>query len=431
MSQGSLLGDFSKRFGLKKETEKELEKDEIKDLVSEQIVEKEDIPKEEKEEISAAEKVIYDSFLGKILEDEGITDIGYNGTDLWVQHNHKGKYRYSEQPTKEEVKTLLYQIANVQDKEFTKSEPRLETEIGLLRVNAMHERVSPDGISFAIRVSRPRLAIGSIKDMTAYGSEDVEGLLRVLIKSGSNLVISGETGSGKTELQKLLVGYMKDNDKITLIEDTRDSHIKTLYPHKNIDSWQTVKSEDENLSVSIQDLVKSSLRNNPDWVIVAETRGAEAGDMLDAVKTGHSLITTLHADSAINIPSRFIPMIRQAKSYETISEHTIGREIADMLRFGVHLKLEFKEDGTVERGIKEIAEFMDYKDGRIVGNYKYREVTVYDESEEKYKIVEEFKPLSTRTINHLKESQLYHELPDVFKPKENKRKNKKGNKKKR
>src|SRR5690625_2003878 len=265
-------------------------------------------------------QILEESFLQEYLRDKGITDIRWNGTDLRLQHNEKGYFRAENQPSINQVKRITKQISDIQKREFTNSNPILDTEVGYLRVNAMHEAASPDGMSLAIRVSRPKIAVRSINELTATKNADIEQLLKVLVQAGSNIIISGRTGTGKTELQKYLVGFIGDDVPIVLAEDTRDSHIKKLYPKKDIMSWQTLLSDDRDKKIAMQDLNKAGLRNNPDWFIISETRGEEASNMLYSAKTDHSIITTVHAKVAMNIPSRLITMIRQASAYQSMDE---------------------------------------------------------------------------------------------------------------
>ena len=149
-----------------------------------------------------------------ISEESKITDISFNGTDLWVKDNEKGAYRPAKQPSAQKVANFIKKIANTQHQQFTPSEPILDTEIGNLRVNAMDKAISPSGTTFAIRISKPRLAI---KNISEIADEDVEQLIKVLIECGYNFVIAGKTGAGKTELQKLMARFI--NNKVTLIED--------------------------------------------------------------------------------------------------------------------------------------------------------------------------------------------------------------------
>lgn len=380
--------------------------------------------------MSRINEIINNSFLKELLEDESITDIRYNGTDLWVQYNDRPYMKSSIQPSLDEVRRVVKQIAMEQKKDITNSDPILDTDFEYLRVNAVHDSVSPDGMTLAIRVSRPKLAVRNIEDLVpkiTHSMDDtiqnidkerinknpIESLLKVLILSGNNIIISGMTGTGKTELQKLLVGFIPNSQSINLIEDTRDSHIKALYPEKDIMSWQTLTSDDREKKITMQDLVRASLRNNPDWVIVAETRGAEASDMLDSAKTDHFIITTVHAKDAMRIPSRLIPMIKQSPAYQSIDEQIIGKDITELFKFGIHLELEFVNNKVVRR-IKEIVEYTDYTQRGAEGRYLYKYREVYDPKNNQYTPRETMNPLTEETLKKIEDKRLIHLLPDVF-----------------
>lgn len=380
--------------------------------------------------MSRINEIINNSFLKELLEDETITDIRYNGTDLWVQYNDRPYMKSSIQPSLDEVRRVVKQIAMEQKKDITNSDPILDTDFEYLRVNAVHDSVSPDGMTLAIRVSRPKLAVRNIEDLVpkiTHSVDDtiqnidkerinknpIESLLKVLILSGNNILISGMTGTGKTELQKLLVGFIPNSQSINLIEDTRDSHIKALYPEKDIMSWQTLTSDDREKKITMQDLVRASLRNNPDWVIVAETRGAEASDMLDSAKTDHYIITTVHAKDAMRIPSRLIPMIKQSLAYQSIDEQIIGKDITELFKFGIHLELEFVNNKAVRR-IKEIVEYTDYTQRGVEGRYLYKYREAYDPKNNQYTPRETINPLTEETLKKIEDKKLIHLLPDVF-----------------
>lgn len=356
------------------------------------------------------EKLLNDSFLHTYLENDNITDISFNGTTMYVQDNIKGRYKTEYQPTHEEVLQLGKKIADIQGKEFTNNDPILDTEISYYRVNFIHHSVSPSGCTFAIRVSKPRLAITNI---TELANEEVAKLLEVLIKGDMNIIISGKTGTGKTEVQKLLVGFIDKNKKITLMEDTMDSHIKELYPEKDINSWRTLTDSTRESKITYNDLIKAGLRNNPDWMIIAETRGSEAYDMLESALTDHNIITTIHAKGAEAIPSRLLSMIGQ--KYQ-VNEVLLGQDIVRTLRFGIYMGINITEKG-IQRYIREIVEFTGFSEKGIDYIPLYRVVKEYNNQSKTYENKTSFKPLSLKTIEELKDKKLYHLIPNIFVPK--------------
>jgi pilus assembly protein CpaF len=354
------------------------------------------------------ENLLKGSFLGHYLNEDRITDISYNGTTMWVQDNKYGRYIPDEQPEYDDVFRLGKQIADIQGKEWTNSDPRLNTELANFRVNFIHDTISPNGCTFSIRVSKPQLATN---DLTDFANDDVAKLLSVLILADSNLIIAGRTGSGKTELQKLLVNFIPDHKKITLIEDTMDSHIKALYPEKDINSWRTLTEDGRENKVDYNDLIKEGLRNNPDWLIVAETRGSEAYDMLVSALTDHSIITTIHAKGASVIPSRLLSMIGQ--KYQT-NEILLGKDIVNTLRFGIYITMEYDKEEGYKRFIREVVEYTDFTDKGVECIPLFRLNKVFDDVTNQYKEVVTLNKLSDYTIQDLEYRELVHLVPKAF-----------------
>lgn len=376
----------------------------------------EDVENREESHDEKIERILKSSFIKKYLEDDGVTDINFDGISLRIQHNQTGASIAEERPTQDEVRRLTKQIADVQRKTLTDSQPILDTEFGYIRVNAIHEAASPDGRAFSLRISRPRLAVDSISQLFYGNNKITEQLLIALMQAEQNIIIAGRTGSGKTEAQKMLVGPIQEDKVIFLIEDTRDSHIKKLYPDKFIYSTQTLLSDERAKKVTMSDLVKAALRSNPDWVIISETRGIEAADILDSVKTDHSIITTIHAKGAKNIPARLVPMIRQAPAYSIMSDQTVGREIVEFLRFGIYMQAE-RINGKITRKIKEIVEYTDFDEKKGAnGVFLYRHEYNYNEQTGEYEENEVYNPISEETLQVFKNKRLLHLLPDVFNP---------------
>lgn len=157
-----------------------------------------------------------------------------------------------------------------------------------------------------------------------------------------------------TELQKLMMSYIPATERIIMIEDVLETHAKELFPDKDIYSWIT------GVGYEITDFVKASLRNNPKWIMVSETRGAEAYEMLQAILTGNNIVTTLHSINAEAVPKRFANMI--ANGYKNANEESLMNDILAYFNFAFHIEKVFIRDevtgeGKLIRYLEEIREF--------------------------------------------------------------------------
>lgn len=355
--------------------------------------------------------IVKGSFIGEILKEDGVTDVSFDGFTCFAQHNKKGQYEADVQPEEEEVHKLIRQLSAVQGLYFTDSSPILDTEIAGYRINAVHRVLSPFGVTMSLRVSKPYRAIQNLSDLA---NEELAGLLGVLVTADTNMVISGQTGSGKTELQKLLVGYM-EGKKISLMEDTMDSHIKLLYPKFDINSWRTRTGEGIKNKIGYRELIKAGLRNNPDWLLIAEIRGAEAYDFIESALTGHSVLTTIHAHGAEAIPSRIRNMIGQEYDVNPV---LLGQDIVNNIRFGLHMEMvRNKKDGSISRRIRELVEYISYEDTGVVSRNIYKVGKKLNEETGEYTEYYEMNPITKKTADILRDKELYHLLPDVFKEK--------------
>lgn len=276
-----------------------------------------------------------------------VTDISYNATDLTIETPEE-KFVYNGEVEEDYIIKIIQKFANAVGKEFTPKSPILDASFSNLRINAVHKVNSPYGTTMSIRVTRPRLAL-NIDNFENFAPMYVLDLFKAMIEVGSNIVISGEVGTGKTELQKLLVGFIPFDQKIVTGEDTLEGHFKTLYPEKDIISWLTTNN------VSFTDLIKAALRNNPAWIIISENRGKEAYEMIQSVLSGHRIITTAHAVNAKATPTRFVNMAKQG--YQ-VDEEALRGDIYRYFHFGIHIKKK-KVNGKTVRYLSEIVEYLD------------------------------------------------------------------------
>lgn len=300
---------------------------------------------------------VIDDILNKY---ELVTDISYNATDLTIETPEK-KFVYEEEVEEDYVIKIIQKFANAVGKEFTPKSPILDASFSNLRINAVHKVNSPYGTTMSIRVTRPILALNE-DNFKTFAPMYILDLFQAMIEVGSNIAIAGETGTGKTELQKLLVGFIPWDQKIVTGEDTLEGHFKTLYPDKDIMSWLTTNS------VSFTDLIKAALRNNPAWIIISETRGKEAYEMIQSVLSGHRIITTLHSVNARAIPSRIVHMVKEGHQ---VDEKPLTESIYRYFDFGVHIKRK-KINGKTVRYLSEIVEYLDGEEANTVFEMKVR-----------------------------------------------------------
>lgn len=158
---------------------------------------------------------------------------------------------------------------------------------------------------FSIR--KPAQRLYTLEDYVADGmmSGETAGILRQAVRDRFNILVAGGTSSGKTTLANALLAELADLDeRVVLIEDTRE--LQSPAP-------DTVALRTRSGSVSMGDLVRSTLRLRPDRIIVGEVRGPEALDMLKAWNTGHpGGIATVHANSAEAALFRLEQLIQEA-----------------------------------------------------------------------------------------------------------------------
>jgi len=135
-----------------------------------------------------------------------------------------------------------------------------------------------------------------IGDLIARGmlSPETAETLKTRIERGANILIAGGTGTGKTTILNVLADFIPEDERILVIEDTAELHIRK--PH-------VVKAESQtdthHSSVTFDDLLRAVLRHHPDRILVGEVRGAEARTLLDAMNTGHrGTLATIHASGA-------------------------------------------------------------------------------------------------------------------------------------
>ncbi len=247
------------------------------------------------------------SFLSPLISVSSITDITYNGNAIYYLDNNRGRVRSDIEVTHEEVSNFIRQIANLTQSVFSFNDPVLDISIGVYRLSAVHHSIArysgEEVITFSIRIARDHLLI---TDECDFFSPEVRDLLLLALKHHIPIIIGGETSSGKTELQKYLISKIPANERAIIIDQVSELDCCQSFSSCDITIWNTDAKKPR---CDISYLLQVALRNNPDWIIVAETRGEEMVNVLNSTMTGHPIITTLHSPDAYSIPEKMVMMI--------------------------------------------------------------------------------------------------------------------------
>jgi energy-coupling factor transporter ATP-binding protein EcfA2 len=178
-----------------------------------------------------------------------------------------------------------------------------------------------------------------------------------------NILVAGETGSGKTELVKYLSSNTKENEKIISIEDTLELHLDKIFPHRDIVAMKT------NNIASYTEALVACMRQNPIWILLAEVRSAEAVMAVrNSISSGHHVISTIHADKASSIPMRMYALLEGSQD---IDQYLCS--IHRYVQIGIYVKGYYSQAlGRFQREIMEICEFyVDDETNRPMHNTLY------------------------------------------------------------
>ena len=269
------------------------------------------------EERAELQQEIMDELLGlgpleDLMRDPTVSEIMVNGAkNIYVERS--GKLSLSDKHFKDErhVRTVIERIIAPLGRRIDESSPMVDARLpDGSRVNAIIEPLALNGSTLTIRRFGTRRL--TMEDLLSFGSVSPESvsLLKAMVMSRLNIVISGGTGSGKTTFLNILSGYIPDGERIVTIEDAAE-----LSLHQ--DHVVRLESRPANLEgrglITIRDLVRNSLRMRPDRIVVGECRGGEALDMLQAMNTGHDgSLTTLHANTPRDAISRMETLVLMA-----------------------------------------------------------------------------------------------------------------------
>ena len=292
------------------------------------------------------------SKLAPLLKKEKVTDISYNGQEIFFVDNVRGRMRYDLETNEQEMRDFIRQIANICEKQFSYTSPELDVTIGKYRINATHQSIGKvkgdDRITFSIRIASEKLRIIEDKHFLA---EPIKELFDILLSSHQSIMIGGLPGSGKTELQKYLLSRVDVDQRVILVDNILELETVRDYVSYDLTTWQYNEGSS---NTSLPKLIRSALRNNPDWLILAEGRGKEMLDIVLSAITGLPIISTIHSVDAISIPSRMARMAMMGE--DRLDYRDLLHDIYYHFHYFVYLKKCRDNKGFYRRYISSIVE---------------------------------------------------------------------------
>lgn len=289
--------------------------------------------------------------LEEYLVNDDVTDVSFdNNGQVWLKTLSKGVMRV-ENPaiTNALIEKLAFQCANAMGKNFNMANPVLDAESDELRMNFIHDSVARNGIALQLRKTPAKIRLNKDKIIVdEYIPEHIHNFLVQCVHGHCNIIVSGETGSGKTEFVKYLASNIFETEKIVTIEDTLELHLHKIFPHRDIVALKT------NNIASYSDVLIACMRQNPRWILLSEVRSAEAVTAVrNSISSGHNILSTIHSDKAASIPMRLYSLLEGTNDIDQFL-----KSIHRYVQIGVHLRGYYSARlGRFHREVCEVTEF--------------------------------------------------------------------------
>ena len=320
--------------------DKQILRSQIKSLVERILRENNDGIPLNSNERDAIVSEIQDEVLGfgplePFLQDPTVSDVLVNTyRDIYVERF--GKLEITEARFKDDdhLMKIIDKIVSSVGRRIDESSPMVDARLpDGSRVNAIIKPLAVDGPMLSIRrFSKEPLELEDLIELRTLTTA-VGQVLKGIVKSRFNVLISGGTGSGKTTMLNVLSRFIPETERIVTIEDSAELQLKQQHLVRLETRTPNIEGKGE---ITQRDLLRNSLRMRPDRIIVGEVRGKEAFDMLQAMNTGHDgSITTIHANTPRDALMRLETMVAMA-NFDIPSEF-LRRYISSAIHVIIHV----------------------------------------------------------------------------------------------
>ena len=320
------------------------------------------------------------SFLTKYLYRDDVEEVNINQwKDVKVTYSNGEilpckEHFNSPQHAIDVIRRMLHKSGMIFDSAQTIVVGHLSNKI---RITVMGDGVidRDKGLSASIRIVNPRKL--TKQQFVDYGTATAEmlDLLAACYCHGVSMCITGATSSGKTTLMSWILGQVPYNKRIvTLEQGCREFDLtaedEAGYVLNNVVHLVTRFSDDPKQNITLVKLLETTLTINPDCVAVAEMKGAESMQAINAANTGHSVITTIHANSCADTYYRMVTLCKQSYDMDDSTLMGLATKAFPIVAFAKKL-----EDNS--RRLMEISECEYLPDSTRPGESRQRMRTLY------------------------------------------------------
>lgn len=271
----------------------------------------------------------------EFFEDPQVSEIMVNGpSQIFVERHGKMLLTDAKYDSEIQLRLAINHIINPFGRYVNYKHPMVDAHLkDGSRLNAVIPPVAQQGSCLSIRrFLKDKLAVQDLIDKGAM-TQAMADFMAVCVAARMNIIVAGNTSSGKTTFLNILARNIPDHERIVTIEDSVE--LQMMQTHKVSLEARPPDYNGEG-QVTIRDLVKNSLRMRPDRIVVGEIRGGEALDMLQAMNTGHDgSMTTVHSNSPRDTLSRLETMTLMA-GFE-LPVLAIRKQVAAALNLIVYL----------------------------------------------------------------------------------------------
>jgi pilus assembly protein CpaF len=323
--------------------------------------------------------------LSPYLKDSDVEEININGfSGIWVLYKDK-KVRLNEIFTNSEAcSNIVRKMSRFGNVILDGSKPIGDSFIarGIRMSGAITPCVDQDaGAIASIRKQKPSyITRENLIEWDTATAEELD-FLTLCVNNGVSVAIAGATGSGKTADMGYILSCVSSDRRIVTIEDTRELSLAQFDENGvMINDVIHLLTKEEPNPITMLDLLKLSLRLHPQILVPAEMRGKEALTVQEAGRTGHTIVSTLHANSARTAYDRILTMCLEAGT--SLSEERLLKNIVEA--FPIMLfKMQLPDKS---RKYMEIFEARGVQNGEVIGNTLFKYVVDHYERDESGKI---------------------------------------------